>query len=338
MSGFEEKRKQNGELLDDGSRYGIGMAISYRGCSLGAEGMDFCSAVINCQFDGSILLETGIHENGQGAETTMVMLLADELGVSRDRIRYNKPNTSHIPDGGTTVASRGTLMGGGAVVNGVENLKKIIARSLADSLECDSGEVTIHDDRVWGRTAEISISWEEAMHRMFLNTDYPYAFGSFQAPKVTWDEETGRGKAYFTWGYHCQIAEVAVNEETGRIQLLSACAVHDIGKTINPEGLRGQIYGGFAQGYGMAVMEDLAVKNGRTGNKSLNRYHIPRSTDLCDMEYSTVEYGDPNSPSGAKGIGEPALEIAAACTANAIAGATGKRYSAYPIKIKEENR
>ena len=336
ISGYEEKRKRNGRLLEDGTRYGVGLAISYRGCSLGAEGMDFCSAIINCQFDGSILLETGIHENGQGAETTMVMLLADKLGVSRERIRYAKPSTSHIPDGGTTVASRGTLMGGGAVVNGVKNLKAIIAESLSDSLECLPGEVRIHDDRVWGKTEDISLSWEEAMHRMFLNSDYPYAFGSFQAPKVTWDEETGRGRAYFTWGYHCQIAETAVDEKSGKVKLLHAYAVHDAGRAINRQGLEGQIHGGFAQGYGMALSEDLAVQNGRTGHLSLNKYRIPRSTDLCDMETATIEYDDPNSPGGGKGIGEPALEIAAACTANAVAAATGRRCSSYPMKIKQE--
>src|SRR5208283_3537316 len=94
--------------------YGIGLAMSYRGVSLGAEGADFCAAVINVQPDGSIILEAGVHENGQGAESAMAIIAAAELGVGVERIRYRRSSTSTIPDSGTTVASRGTIMGGGA--------------------------------------------------------------------------------------------------------------------------------------------------------------------------------------------------------------------------------
>jgi CO/xanthine dehydrogenase Mo-binding subunit len=326
ISGYREKRKNN---------RAIGMAISYRGCSLGAEGMDFCSAVINCQFDGSILLETGVHENGQGAETAMIMILAKELGVKRERIRYNRPSTSHIPDGGTTVASRGTLMGGGALSDGVKNLKKIIARSLHEKLDCQADEVRFFEDRVYGKTDDRYLPWEEAMHQMFLNCDYPYAFGSFQAPKVSWDEETGRGNAYFTWGYSCQVVEVEVNEKNGRIKMLEGYAVHDIGKAVNSDMVKGQIYGGFTQGFGMAVMEDLDQREGHINHTNLNTYKIPRSTDVGEFQVEIVENHDPNSPTGAKGIGEPALEIAAAATANAVYAATGRRSTHYPIKAGE---
>ncbi|MDC7219433.1 MAG: xanthine dehydrogenase family protein molybdopterin-binding subunit [Spirochaetales bacterium] len=335
LSDYSRKSRANDRGQKDGKNYGIGMAISYRGCSLGAEGMDFCSAIINCQFDGSVLLETGVHENGQGAEAAMVLILAKELGINKERIRYCRPSTSHIPDGGTTVASRGTLMGGGAVANGVKNLKKIIAQSLHNKLECQVDEVRFKDDKVYGKTDEAVLTWEEAMHQLFLNCDYPYAFGSFQAPKVSWDEETGKGNAYFTWGYSCQIAEVEVDKATGKIQLLDVYAVHDIGKAINPEYLQGQIYGGFTQGYGMAVMEDLNIVDGRLKHDNLNRYRIPRATDVGEFHTEIVENHDPNSPTGAKGVGEPALEIAAAATANAVYAATGCRCNAYPIKAKE---
>jgi len=333
ISDYASKKEKNSLGKNNEGYYGIGLAISYRGCSLGAEGMDFCSAIINCQFDGSILLEVGIHENGQGAEAAMVRLLEEELGVKRERIRYNRPSTSHIPDGGTTVASRGTLMGGGAVVNAVKNLKGVIARSLSENLGCSAEEILIENDQVTGGGR--SLTWEEAMHQMFLNTDYPYAFGSFQAPKVSWDEETGEGKAYFTWNYSCQIAEVWVDPERKKVQLTGAWAVHDIGRAVNREYLMGQIYGGFTQGYGMALMEDLQVKEGRIEAKNLNRYKIPRSTDCTDMVAEVLENADPNSPSGAKGIGEPALEIAAAATANALHNALGRRFTGYPINIKE---
>jgi CO/xanthine dehydrogenase Mo-binding subunit len=334
LSDFENKRQENGKDLGNGETYGIGMAISYRGASLGAEGMDFCSAIVNCQFDGSILLETGVHENGQGAESAMILILAQELGVAQERIRYCRPSTSHIPDGGTTVASRGTLMGGGAVKDAVANLKKIIAGSVHGALHCAPEEVRFTEDSVRGKTDNEVLTWEAAMKQMFLNCDYPYAFGSFKAPKVSWDEESGKGNAYFTWGYSCQVAEVAVHQKTGKIRLLRGTAAHDIGKAVNRPMLEGQIYGGFTQGFGMAAMEDLKQAEGRIKSTNLGRYKIPRATDVGNFQSVIVENFDPNSPTGAKGIGEPALEIAATATANAVKGALGKTSDHYPIHAK----
>ncbi|CAG0960992.1 partial xanthine dehydrogenase molybdenum-binding subunit, partial [Anaerolineae bacterium] len=111
--GYEEKLKKNARGGGESEEmYGIGLAMSYRGVSLGSEGVDFCAAMINVQADGSVIIETGVHENGQGAEAAMILLTAKELGVDPDRIRYRQSSTSVIPDSGTTVASRGTIMGG----------------------------------------------------------------------------------------------------------------------------------------------------------------------------------------------------------------------------------
>ena len=316
-------------------QYGIGVAMSYRGASLGAEGMDFCSAIINGQFDGSILLEVGIHENGQGAESAMILLAAENLGIKKERIRYNRASTSHIPDGGTTVASRGTLMGGGAVVDAAKNLKRIIAKSLHKELNCKIEDVRFFDNFVWGATNENKISWKDAMHKMFLNCDYPFSFGSFKAPKVSWDEENGTGNAYFTWVYSAQVIELEFDTIKNSVKLLDIFAVHDIGKTVNKKMLQGQIYGGITQGVGMALMENLTSTNGKLSATNFNKYKIPRATDIPKITTAIVENHDPNSPTGAKGIGEPALEIAAAAIGNAMYNATGKRFNSYPIKFKK---
>ena len=214
---------------DTSKLYGIGLAISYRGCSLGAEGKDFTSAIINVQFDGSILLEVAIHENGQGSETAMINILAKELGVPYSKIRYRRSSTSQIPDGGTTVASRGTLMGGGALMDAVKNLKVIINSTIASDLKCKQEEITYKENRLLSPTGE-SITWEQAISVLYQNCTYPYAFGSFQAPPVTWDEECGAGKAYFTYVYSAQVAEVEINIKTKKVKVLDIYAVHDIGK------------------------------------------------------------------------------------------------------------
>lgn len=312
--------------------YGIGIANSYRGMSLGAEGKDFCSAIINGQFDGSILLEVAVHENGQGAESTMILALAKELGVKRERIRYRRPSTSAIPDGGTTVASRGTLMGAGATVNAARILKNQMAKILAEKIGCWPCDVRFEDDCVRGRTGDKILTWDEAVAEMFLKQSYPYAFGVFQAPHVSWDEETGRGDAYFTWVYGCQAVELTVNKKTGKVKILNIVAAHDAGRAINPGMLLGQFYGGITQGVGYALFEEVLLQDGKITNDNLHTYKIPRATDMPDITGIIVQNYDKLSPSYAKGIGEPTLELMAPAIANAIYRATGKRYFKLPIK------
>jgi len=312
--------------------YGIGLASSYRGSSIGAEGMDFASCTINCQFDGSIVLSTGIFENGQGAESAMNIMLADLLGVKLERIFYATPSTSTIPDSGTTVASRGTLMGGGAIKDAVVKLKEIMRQNLSDKLRCLPREVVFKDDFLWGRDG-YKLSWTEAVKILHSRKVFPFAFGYFQAPSVTWDEETGQGDAYFTYVYSCQAAEVEVDRKTGKVKVLKVTAAHDIGKAINRDMVEGQIFGGIVQGLGWTLTEDLQSNNGIIKQTNLNKYKIPKASDMPEMKAIIIENADPTSPTGAKGIGEPALEITAPAIANAVYNATGYRAYSLPIKI-----
>jgi len=327
---FENYKKNKTEIKPD-EVYGIGLAMSYRGMSLGAEGVDFCAAIINVQADGSILLETGIHENGQGSESAMCLILARELGVKLERIRYRRPSTSAIPDSGTTVASRGTVMGGGATVNAVKELKKKIFEYASAKFNCNAEEIEIIDDKVIAKNN--SAPFGEIIKGMFGERMYPYAFGVFQAPKVTWDEETGQGIAYFSFTYGCQVAELTVNKKTGKVKLLNAYAAHDAGKVANESMTLGQFYGGMAMGTGYALHEEVKSKDGKIKSLNFNSYRIPRATDMPEMKAFIVQNPDPNSPSGAKGIGEPTNELMAPAIANAIYNAIGKRFYKLPMKI-----
>ncbi len=336
--GYEEKLRKCSRGTSEGDElYGVGLSISYRGSSLGAEGMDFCSSVINCQFDGSILLETGIHENGQGSESVMLLLLAEQLGVRLDRIKYKRSSTSNVPDGGTTVATRGTIMGGGAVTAAARKLKQLMADNLNDILQCRPEEVRFEDDHVLGPDSDSKITWDEAMQHLFLKRVYPYAFGSFQAPDVSWDEETGQGDAYFTYVYSCQAVELTVNKSNGKIKMQNIVAAHDIGRAVNRAMVLGQMYGGITQGVGMALSEDLGIEDGRFPHLDLNHYKIPKARELPEITGIIVENPDPQSPSKAKGIGEPALELIAPAIANALYNATGIRYRDMPLKVNPED-
>ena len=315
--------------------YGIGFAISYRGMSLGAEGVDMNSAILNVQPDGSVLLETGVHENGQGSESAMILIAAEELGLPVSRIRYRMPSTSNIPDGGTTVASRGTIMGGGATTKAAEILRSIISEAVKDHM--GKSVDRFEDGWILDARDQRICSWDEAIRLCYSKQIYPYAFGVFQAPRVSWDEDTGHGDAYFTWVYGCQAVELEVEPKTGKISILNMVAAHDVGRAINPDMVKGQFYGGMTMGAGYGLIEEMPVKEGAVTATNLHQYKVLRSTDLPEMTAIIVENPDPLSPSKAKGIGEPTLEITAPAIANAVYRATGKRYTDQPIKIRGES-
>jgi CO/xanthine dehydrogenase Mo-binding subunit len=318
---------------DSDELYGIGVAMSCRGVSLGAEGTDFCAAIINAQADGSIFLETGIHENGQGSESAMCLICAEELGVDLNRIRYRRSSTSNIPDSGTTVASRGTIMGGGAVTLAACELKRKIAEAFCAKLGCSPDEVRFRDNFISGKSDSDRIAFADAMRQMWQMQNFPFALGTFKAPRVSWDEHTGQGDAYFTWVYCCQAVELTVNKKSGKVKLLNAVAAHDVGRAVNPEMVRGQIYGGMAMSAGYALHEEVKAPGGKMITLNLNTYRIPRSMDLPEMKVIIIENPDPVSPTGAKSIGEPANEILAPAIANAIFNATGQRHFSLPIKL-----
>ena len=315
--------------------YGIGLAMSYRGVSLGAEGVDLCAAIINVQSDGSVLLEVGVHENGQGSESVMMLLLAEELGIDVAHIRYRRSSTSTIPDSGTTVASRGTIMGGGAVKMAARELKAKIGPVIAPLIGGMPEQLRYEHNEIVGTTGRMS--FDAAMAEMFRARVFPHGYGLYQAPKVSWDEEHGQGDAYFTWVYGCQAIELTVNKITGKVKLLNAVAAHDVGRAINPGMVEGQFFGGMAMGIGYALHEEVKTKGGKIVNTNFNTYRIPRSMDMPEMKAIIVENNDATTPTGAKSLGEPTNELMAPAIANALYHATGVRQFVLPMKhVKKE--
>jgi CO/xanthine dehydrogenase Mo-binding subunit len=145
------------------------------------------------------------------------------------------------------------------------------------------------------------------------------------------DPETGQGDIWpdFTFGAHA--VEVAVDVETGEVEVLKSVACHDVGRAINAAAVRGQIAGGSHQGLGYALMEEYVVEKGMTKTPSLAEYLIPTSCDFPATDVIVLESGTGVGPFGAKGIGEPALTPAAPAVANAVADALGARIFSLPF-------
>jgi len=319
-------------------KYGIGLACSYRGCSLGAEGTDTTSAIVSVQADGSAYVLAGLNENGQGMRTTFCMVAAEVLGIPIEKVVFLEPQTATIPDGGPTVASRATLTGGNAVIDAAEKIKNTIFNVIKDELK-----VTDIKDTVWengfiyaknNMSTATPISFEKAVESSFNAGVNLSSYGWFKAPDVSWIEETGQGNAYFTYVYACQIAEIKTDTYTGKIEVLKVTAVHDVGKVINKLGIEGQVYGGVAQGIGYAILENFSIQNGIVKSPNLDEYLLPTIKDVPEIDAILVENADKYGPFGAKVIGEPTLELASAAINNALKMSTGKDYYQLPLTLE----
>lgn len=334
-SGYVEKFLEYSKPQTGPKRRGIGLSVSFRGCSLGAEGVDATGAIVSVQTDGSVYAYAGLAENGQGLRTIFSQIAANELGVPVAWVTFKEADTSIIPDGGPTVASRSTIMGGNAVKDAARKVRDVIYGVAADIMGVAPSDVDGADGRIFLRDDPSRwIDFRKAAQETFNRGKLMAAYGWYCAPKVTWDEHSGQGKAYFTYVYGCQVAEVEVDIETGKVDVVKVTAAHEVGRAINRCTLEGQIYGGVAMGLGYSVLEDLELSEGVTRNVNFDEYLIPTSMDVPEVTPVIVENPDPFGPYGAKTVGEPTAELLSAAVAGAVYQATGRRIRELPLDME----
>lgn len=331
---YEQLNKQDGRY-----KYGIGFSCSYRGCALGAEGTDATSAIVSVQADGSLYVLTGLNENGQGMRTTFSQVAAEVLGVNLDKVVFLEPQTATITDGGPTVASRGTLMGGNAVIMAAEKVKERIFSVIKEELQVDElDETEWKNGLITRKEADPnikSITFDDAAEKAYWAGENLSAYGWYNAPDVSWDEETGQGNAYFTYVYGSHVADIRLDTSTGKVEVNKITAAHDVGKVLNKLGAEGQVYGGVTQGYGYAVLEDYNIQDGIVKSDNLDNYLIPTIKDVGSIEPILIENEDVDGPFGAKSLGEPTLELTSSAINNALKFATGKHSYELPLTLEK---
>ena len=338
---YEKKVREFKALNEPASRYryGVGFACSFRGCSLGAEGADFSSAIVTIQPDGTAVVSTAVSENGQGLQTTMCLTLSEVLGLELGKIAFQEPATSAIADGGPTVASRSTLVGGSAVKQAAEKIKERMFALAKEQLQVERLEETIWKEgkihRKEAREGIPPVPLSDIAKTAYFKSVNLSAYGWFKGPQVSWNEETGQGDAYFTYVYGCHQAEIRVDGHTGKVEVLKVTAAHDVGRAINRTGAEGQIYGGVAQGIGYGVLEDFNVQNAEIKSENLDAYLLPTVKDMGEIHPILVENPDRYGPYGAKSMGEPTAELTAAAINNAFCFAMGKRSYRIPLTLEQ---
>lgn len=284
---------------------------------------------------GDITVLAGTVEIGQGCSTILSQVAAEELKVPMDKVHMHPLDTDVIPYDASTTSSRSTYHMGNAVRRAAIHAREQIAEAARPMLEANVQDLDFADGKVFLKDQpQMALPLAEVVRRKLgmnglIRGDgsYTYEIGK------DLDLETGHSDhASAFYMYATQAAEVAVDEETGRVRLLRMSAAHDVGKAINPLNCVAQIEGGLAMGIGSALHEELVVDNsGKVRNPSFLDYHLVTSLDVPPMTPIIVECPEPLGPYGAKGLGEPGLAPTPAAIGNAVADAIGIRIYDLPL-------
>ncbi len=314
---------------------GIGVSCVYYGVGLGAGGVHLARAGAYVQIlaDASVQFAVGTTEMGQGMATVLSQIVADELGLPLEKVTILETDTSRIPDSGPTVASRATTMSGNALRDACQKLRVPLLRAASDLLGLPAEQ--IHLQNGWARNTEATdnkIPLQEVVSECFRRRENMAAAGFYRSPEVSWDNHTGQGNAYIAFAYATNVAEVAVDTETGAIRVLRITAAHDVGKAINPQQVTGQIEGGTVQGMGYALTEEILSEKGVIQNPHFSTYIIPTIKEAPKIDPIIVEAPFPEGPRGAKGFAEQPLMGIAPAIANAVFDAVGVRIRELPLK------
>ena len=332
---FEKKWKSYRDVKEGEKKRGVGLACSYRGVSLGAEGADAAETIVSVQTDGSVIVSSGVTDMGQGAQTQMSQIAAEVLGISMNRIQFLNTNTSRVADSGPTVASRGTIMGGSAAKNAAEKVRATLLEVGSEMTGVDVAALDLEDNYlVDTNKRERLASFAELATACFDKGKPIIGLGWHRSPPTSWHEEEGHGEAYFTFVYGANAAEVEVDTETGKVDVIDFVSVHDVGKAINRGMVVGQMCGGVAMGLGYGLLEEFELEDALPKQLNFDEYLIPTSMDVPRIKTIIVENEDPMGPFGAKSVGEPTNELAAPAIVNAITNATGKRIYELPANLE----
>jgi len=260
---------------------------------------------------------------------------AEELGVPIENTRMHPLDTDVIPFDSSTTSSRSTFHMGNAVRHAAIHAREQLAQMASGILQAPEEHLRFSDGKVFlKKDPHHAITLGEVIRTQLGpdgvvrgNGSYTYELGKDVDPQTGHSDHASAFYMYAT-----QAAEVAVDEETGRVRLLRVVAAHDVGKAINPLNCVAQVEGGLAMGIGAALHEELVVDNqGRVRNSSFLDYHLVTSLDVPEMKTIIVECPAPDGPYGAKGLGEPGLAPTPAAIGNAVASALGIRIYDLPL-------
>ena len=321
---------------------GIGVGCHTYLCGAHRDPINGFSALVRVHEDGAISLLTGAVDLGQGSSSVLAQIVAEEFGVRLEDIRVVPQDTEVTPLAQGTYSSKVTFWEGNAAKAAAADAKQQLFQLLAEKFEANQHDLVAKNRRVYVKGApDRGMSIEEAVLAYQLaNLGEPLiGRGHYKQSVHPVDHATSLGNNSPAYSFGCTVAEVEVDRETGKVNLLKLTIAHDCGFAINPTAVEGQLEGASLMGMGYALTEQLLRKQGTTMNPSFLQYQATFPPDAPDIQTFIVETTDPGGPFGAKEVGEGPIVSIAPAIANAIYDAVGVRIKtlpASPEKILKE--
>ena len=322
---YEEQREMEDPFGRGHQRiiHGLGLSLSFHGAGFTGLGEHKMRSPVTVRLapDGKLEILSSATEMGQGMLTVLPMLAADATGLRLEDVVMHEPDTDVVPDSGPTVASRTSMIVGGAAAKAAKGLVKKILEWKEEQL--GAGPLQLAASQLSGTSGFIASFREVA--REYRTTGLPSEFTARNEPPAwqKFDETSYHGSAYPTYSYSAQVIEVEVDTDTLEIHTTHATVVAEVGKVLHELQCRGQIEGGTLQALGWALWEEMKLEKGRFLNDRMATYIVPTILDAPVMDVTLLESPWPGPPQGAKGVGELPMDGPAAAVCAAIENATG---------------
>jgi xanthine dehydrogenase large subunit len=292
-------------------RRGLAITPIKFGISFTATFFNQAGALVHVFTDGSVQVNHGGTEMGQGLHTKIMQVVADELGVPYERVRCTATETGKVPNASATAASSGTDLNGRAAQFAARNIRDNLSGFVAGLDGCGAGAVTFRGGQVI--TPKTTRSFDEVVKAAYANRIQLWSDGFYRTPKIHYDKTTLTGRPFYYFAYGAACSEVAIDTLTGENRVLAIDILHDVGTSINPAIDIGQIEGGFIQGVGWLTTEQLVWnERGVLATHAPSTYKIPAIGDV-PKHFDIELWHEPNPEDnvfGSKAVGEPPFMLA----------------------------
>ncbi|MCD4773139.1 MAG: xanthine dehydrogenase molybdopterin binding subunit, partial [Bacteroidales bacterium] len=287
-SNYFKRRKEISEFNSKNEFFKKGIALSpvKFGISFTTSFLNQAGALVHIYKDGTVQVNHGGIEMGQGLNTKILGIASDELGINSDDIKVTSTNTSKVPNTSATAASSGSDLNGMAVKNAIDKLKKrlteIAYKIILENTKIIKEDIIFHEDFVFDKNfPEAKISFKELINSAYLNQISLSATGFYRTPGIHFDKKKAKGKPFYYFAFGMSVSEVQIDTLTGVHKILRTDILHDAGNPLNEEIDIGQIEGGFIQGVGWCTTEEMKWdKNGKLLTFSPDTYKIPLISDI----------------------------------------------------------
>lgn len=309
---------------------GLGFSPVKFGISFTLTHLNQAGALVHVYQDGSIHLNHGGTEMGQGLNQKVAQVAAARFGVPLEAVRITATDTAKVPNTSATAASSGSDLNGMAVKAACDTIRDRMAAYLAERHQVSPGSVVFQDGTV--QVGVAAYSFAEAAQAVYEGRVSLSATGFYKTPKIEWDRIKGQGRPFFYFAYGCALTEVVIDTLTGEYRILRADILHDAGASLNPALDIGQVEGGYVQGAGWLTTEELVWDDaGRLRTYAPSTYKIPACSDRPDV--FNVELWDGQNREEtiyrSKAVGEPPFMLGISAWL-ALSDAVSACGSAYP--------